>query len=571
MKMKKKLVATLLIAGVIGSLTACSGEEASKEATTTSEQKTGESVSSDEDKQSTTSADELMTPYGKYPEKITITTAKRSSAAPNLLPGDTAADNPMTRYITDKINIDFEVAWEVESSEFPNKLALMIASNDLPDMFTLGAKDYLLYKQLVENDLLADLKPGYDACAGEYLKECFDSYEGKNLEPFMEDGKLLALAGGRYGYEHNLLWLREDWMKEFNLQPPKTIEDIENILTVFVKEKGPQAAMILNATDVAGVYTGDSASPIFASLGAYPGAWVEDKEGNIIWGSTAPEVKEGLRILADWYQKGLIDKQFVTRTAPGATDALFTGGQSGAAFAPWWYVYTIGDFPKNNPEGDVMVYNAPLDENNKFNAMWPGPAGDYLMVSKDFEHPEAIFKVINCEFDMWRQFDAEAGELIKPTRDNNVDWGYMFPTSGFNLEPSYCITGIGQLAKAYVETGSDNGVDPMNPMNIDIAKRAAEYAKNKEAVGTNWIDYYGRYVASNVAGATEVNLVYPQFSFVTESMADLKPNLDTLEQQVFLQIVTGEKPIDAFDQFVADWYAQGGQTMTDEVRNMANK
>ncbi len=511
---------------------------------------------------------DVMDTYTPYPETVTIHTVKRSSSAPNLLDGDTVDDNPMTRYIKDKVNVEFVTDWEVEGSEFANKLALNLAAGTLPDMFTLGAGDYLLYRQLVENDMLADLMPGYERTANQYLKDCFSSYDGKNMEPFMEDGKLYALAGGRYGYEHNQLWMRKDWLEELKLEIPKTQADLENVLQAFIDAKGPEAALLLNSKDVSGVYSMYSASPLFAAYGAYPRAWITDKNGDVIWGSTAPEVKEGLAVLADWYKRGLIDKQFATRTGPGATDALFTGGQSGAAFAPWWYVYTIGDFPKNVPEGDVVVVNAPLDANGKYNIMWPGPAGEYIMVNKKFANPEAIYKVIACEFDMWRQFDSAAGDLIKPTRDNNVSWTYLFPTSGFNLEPSYCIAQMGKLAKAYVETGSDNGVDPMNPMNIDMAKRAEQYSKDRVATGMNWIDYYGRYVASNMMDVPEVSITYPAFDFVTESMADFKPNLDTLEQTTFLQIVTGEKPIDAFDQFVKDWYAQGGQQMTDEVRSM---
>ena len=78
-----------------------------------------------------------------------------------------------------------------------------------------------------------------------------------------------------------------------------------------------------------------------------------------------------------------------------------------------------------------------------------------------------------------------------------------------------------------------------------------------------------RYIASNLVTQPEVNVIKPAFSFTTESMADLKANLDTLEQTTFLKIVTGEQPVDSFDQFVTDWYAQGGQQMTDEVNAMA--
>ncbi len=232
-------------------------------------------------------------------------------------------------------------------------------------------------------------------------------------------------------------------------------------------------------------------------------------------------------------------------------------------------MYSIGDFPKNVPDGTILPHNAPLDAQGKFNIMFPGAAGDYILVRKGYEHPEAIFKVINAEFDMWRQFDKEAAELIRPTRDNNVSWTYMFPTSGFNIEPNHVIPLVGNLARAMVETGSIEGVETGNPMNIDMANRAAQYAKDGKAEGMNWIDYHGRYIASNLMDTPEVNIVYPAYSFVTESMADLKPNLDTLEQTTFLKIVVGELPVDAFDQFVKDWYAQGGQKMLDEVKELA--
>lgn len=517
---------------------------------------------------------DVMTPYGKYPETVVLRTAKRSDAQPNLLPGDDVANNPMTRYIKDKVNVEIQVDWEVEGSEFANKLSLMLVSGSLPDMFTLGAGDYLLFRQLMENDMLEDLSSAYEACANDHIKNTIGpngSYDGRNLDPFYgEDGKLYAFAGGRYGYEHNQLWLREDWLQAAGLSAPKTIDDLANILRTW-KENPPvenYTAMPLHHLSVGGVYDGMSASPIFAAFHAYPGAWIEDENGEIVWGSTMPGVKEGLRVLAEWYKEGLIDQQFVTRTAGGVKEALITGGQAGAAFAPWWFVYPIGDFPKNNPDGLILPHNAPLDADGKFNITFPGAAGDYVMVRKGYEHPEAIFKVINCEFDMWRQFDEEAANLIQATRDNNVSWTYLFPTSGFNVEPNDVIPVVGNLARAMVETGSIEGVESGNPMNIDMAKRAAQYAKDGKAEGMNWIDYYGRYIASNLMDTPEVNIIYPAYSFVTESMADLKPNLDTLEQTTFLKIVVGELPVDAFDQFVEDWHAQGGQRMIDEVKAM---
>ena len=48
---------------------------------------------------------DLMTPYGKYPETVVLRTVKRSDAQPNFLPGDDVANNPMTRYVLDRVNV----------------------------------------------------------------------------------------------------------------------------------------------------------------------------------------------------------------------------------------------------------------------------------------------------------------------------------------------------------------------------------------------------------------------------------------------------------------------------------
>ena len=64
---------------------------------------------------------------------------------------------------------------------------------------------------------------------------------------------------------------------------------------------------------------------------------------------------------------------------------------------------------------------------------------------------------------MWRQFDEEAANLIQATRDNNVSWTYLFPTSGFNVEPNDVIPLVGNLARAMVETGSIEASNPATP------------------------------------------------------------------------------------------------------------
>ena len=548
--------------------TAATTEAATTQAATTQAAATEAATTQAATTEAPVSQDDVMTPYGRYPETIILTTATQSSWSPGLVDGEDVENNAMTKFIYDRANIKIQVLWE--SPDFGERLAMAIAANDLPDMFTLSPEYYLMFKQLVDNDRLEDLTDAYNACANEYTKTELLSYGGRNLEPFRDGNRLLAFAGGQYGYEHNQLWLRQDWMEKYDLSAPSTLEDIESILSVWRDDPPTEdyVGMVLDPHDIGGVYQYQSAAPVFAAFGAYPGAWVQNSAGEIIWGSVAPEMKNGLEVLAKWYAEGLIDKQFPTRIAEGATESLILSGASGAVFVPWWYPYAIDRFPFMNPTGELKAFNAPLDSSGKFNIMFPGPASEFVMIRKGYAHPEALFKVINLEFDAWREFDQELADLIRPNRDNGVDWGYIFPTGFFNIEPDDVIPRVGALAKAMVETGSLGGLTG-TPMDVNMAENAAEYARTGEAEGMNWVDYYCRYMASNLMEVPEINIVYPKFSFITESMADIKPNLDTLEARVFLQIIMGEQPVEAFDQFVTDWYNQGGTIMTEEVRATA--
>jgi putative aldouronate transport system substrate-binding protein len=48
-------------------------------------------------------------------------------------------------------------------------------------------------------------------------------------------------------------------------------------------------------------------------------------------------------------------------------------------------------------------------------------------------------------------------------------------------------------------------------------------------------------------------------------MIDRGTDLNTLEDETLVGIITGELPLDAFDDYVDQWKALGGDMMTDEV------
>jgi putative aldouronate transport system substrate-binding protein len=62
-----------------------------------------------------------------------------------------------------------------------------------------------------------------------------------------------------------------------------------------------------------------------------------------------------------------------------------------------------------------------------------------------------------------------------------------------------------------------------------------------------------------------VNVVYPVFFGVTASMQTKWESLSKLESETMLKIITGEQPLEHFDEFVSTWKSAGGDAITQEV------
>ncbi len=569
-KMLKKMVALLAAGSVL--LAGCGQKDATERNILGEPEASGGSVSGTENPEE---ADTVLTPLGKYEEPVTVSISKVMITNPHLIEGQSPEDNIMLDWIRDELNINVEIAWQAESSEYNNKLSLNMASGNLPDIIYIPAANYLTFCQMVENDMLADLSEVYEKCAGDYLRATYDSFDGRNLDPLTFDGKLYGVTSANIGYGHNLLWLRADWMEKLNLDPPKTLDDLKYILKEFMEKdpgengEGNTLGLALNATEpVNGYGSKFSADPIFHSVGAYPKQWMSDESGKVYYGSTAPEMKEGLAILRSMYEEGLIDKQFLTRVGAGETDAIVDAGLAGAWFAPWWGGNV--DIYSNNPEARLMPVNAPLDENGEYNHLTPAPTGDIIVVNKNCKNPEALLKIINLEYDIYRGINKEGMEAVKPVFDQGVSREALFPTGGFNLDYYDVVPELGRLTKELVETGVMNDNERTTDYDRWKAEGARRFADgvdpSDENAKNNFSDYNGRYLGSNILDTPENHPVTPAYSYTTESSVSLKPTLDKMEQQMCLQIIIGEKDIDYFDEFVDQWYKLGGQTLTDEVQ-----
>ena len=66
-----------------------------------------------------------------------------------------------------------------------------------------------------------------------------------------------------------------------------------------------------------------------------------------------------------------------------------------------------------------------------------------------------------------------------------------------------------------------------------------------------------------------INPLEAAYYYTTESSASIQSELDTLEQEMYLSIIIGEKDVDYFDEFVEKWNDIGGSTILEEVKEAA--
>lgn len=563
MKIKKVLAMCLMGAMVLGSLAGCGKEESGTTASVDVEDPAWQEA--------------MTTPYGKYPETVVYTLGKTATNFDVLdgteYEGDDDVNNAWTRYLKEKLNIQNTNLFEAnDGDDYEQKVSMAIVSGEIPDIMVVG--DYDTLKQLYENDLIADLTEVYENCASDKIKEIYDSYDGVCLETATFDGKLMGLPTTEISHGPGILWLRKDWMDKCNLEEPKTMEDIYNILQQFLVQdpggngEGQTAGLVIDP-EIAG-NSGGSYMPnnIFTLYGAYPKQWIDDGSGNAVYGSVQPEMKEALEQLSKMYSEGLIDKQFVTRTGDDRK-GLLNSGKSGAFFGNWWGAWEVADSMSLNKEAEWVPYICPVGSDGKVTMFSGNPNSSYVVVRKEFEHPELVMKIASMQFDYsrYQEKDEEAYKEL-------TDYGELNAGGSILATNIDYYDGFPRSSKLVVDALESGDISQLNRNDLTTYLNSKKYLESlengEESTSSGWASYNSMLCASLVA-ETEVNRVMPVFFGSTQSMALKWPTLEKMEQEMLLKIITGEKPVDYFDEFVETWNKTGGEQITEEVNQAIKK
>jgi putative aldouronate transport system substrate-binding protein len=501
-------------------------------------------------------------PLGKYDPPIKV---KAIIGDPQVQfpEGDSLENNVWTKYYKEKLGIEIEYLW---AGADPNgeKMSLAVASNNLPDIFYV---DKNLFTSLVTAGKLSDITQAYNDYAGDFLKDVM-TRPGSDaaLKLSSYEGKLYAIPWFLNCTDDTKnIWIRYDWLQKLGLPEPKTMQDVLNIAEAFVKndpDGNGQADTI--GFPMYSDALGTAMLAYFNGFHAYPGIWMKGSDGKLVSGITqASGMKAALAKLNELYKNNIIDKNYASLKLYDDIVPLMTGNRVGVIFGSlwdgWW---PLGDMKVADPTCEWRSYPVMSIDSTpaKAQTQTVNLISQYV-VKAGFEHPEAIIKMTNlCNETLWKS-TPEGFAKYGYDATGNQPWQMM--TVYFEY-PGKNYTVFQKTSKA-LETGDTSQLNGEEMLNYNWMVDYRD--KGDMARWGIWLCYGPNSSCAKMDYYLNNDLyMFNEFyGNAPQSMVDNTTILDKLYGDYTLKIINGEYSVDKYDEFVSEWYKQGGQQVTDDV------
>ncbi|HOJ09299.1 MAG TPA: hypothetical protein PK733_01735 [Clostridiales bacterium] len=455
-----------------------------------------------------------------------------------------------------------------EPAQFEELLNLTLASNDIPDVWI--AQNISSLWRYQEQGLLSEVKldivekyaPDLFKCIDRDAKDAWQTskYKGKNYG--------IPLINASYMFRDAIAW-RTDWLKNVGIDKiPETIEEWENALLKFRNDDPDKN----DKKDTYGCSTSIFA-PVSGAFGTqysmwWSGSWVEEDE-QAVYTSVSPKMKDTLALLNKWYKMEIIDPEFVTGENKGgywAVSTDFVNGRIGVSAMGYYYHWykekkasngevivnpgsTAAEFTKNYPNGTFEFGNPPIGSDGKSRGMMSlgiVPGNTYVFSKNLEEEPDKFGKIL--QMFNWPQESFEnhlfafmgiEGEQYTVRKIDNYTTYVQKLANEYTEEEKKLYSGTGQF---FLQNDIEN------------------YRKQYEIL----------YDTAVKNGFNDYKLSHITNRLFIPSQGKLWADLNKMEVDAYVNIITGKKPISYFDEFVANWKAAGGDQILKEANESFN-
>lgn len=496
--------------------------------------------------------------------------------------GDSVENNYFIRYIRDTYNINVIVDWYTASGETYNqKVATLIASNDLPDALVTGERSYFV--SAAKDGLLAEMGDVFNEYASRQVLEIMNSAGDVAVEKSSYNGSFYSLPQlDVSASEVCVYFIRKDWLDELNMEVPETVSELEAAAKAFVEAgysdygiQGPQNNTRTYCTFMAPNPAIGMFDPVYQAMGAYPGYFVKGDDGKVYYGSTTDEFRKSLELLNRWYKEGLLNPELCVQT--DVTEDI-NANATGIYMCSWWALgYGNTSSFLNDPNADWQSYPLYTDD-GEWNYHVGNLGNGYTLVNKnaseDVKKAVIILNNIHVRDEAFLVDNTLLSMDYFPLRNNMAcadesEYTHNVLVSiarGETTVDDYSFEGT-----PYKHLKEDIADMQVICKNMDWAKEDHITPADMDVNHAKFSRLYSLLVGDRPYATIEASNKISAVSYSpTESAEKYWSNLIAMEDEFVLQVITGRKDISEFDTFVSDWMAQGGEDILKEMQTVAD-
>jgi putative aldouronate transport system substrate-binding protein len=340
---------------------------------------------------------------GNAPVKITVELFNRGTDG-----GRTQADNnAWTQWIKEKVlkdlNIDINFFLVGRFSE-ETEIVTLMASGSAPDLCYTYNQDMIA--QYRDSGGILDLAPYVDRLLPD-MKNLLDedpAISGMDFiyRDIMPDGKMYSIPSYRVALAQRNTFIRKDWLDKLGLPLPKTTQEFYNALVAF-RDKDPGNVGRDNVIPYG--QDDDTRWGLSNIIRSFVDPNMSDRDRYVYIAAERyfafPGYKEGVRLINQWYNEGLIYRDFaqMKRTTSDFANLLKTG-RVGAFGGNWDYPYRtdykiLDDLRRNVPGADLVPVDCFQSSDGIAHKDLMDKQGLRIFVPSNSKNPEAALKYLN--------------------------------------------------------------------------------------------------------------------------------------------------------------------------------
>lgn len=475
-------------------------------------------------------------------------------------------DDPvMIDYWNKKFNVEIDF-WSIESANWNDVLSTKFAGGEYPDVMYVNSLSNL--SNYISQDLLAEIP-----------QTMVDQYMPNTIKLITADYPSLMKVGQLNGKQYSIpigingtnqfrepMVYRGDWMKKVGVsKTPTTLDEFKDLMSKFSNNdpdgNGKKDTYGLSTTGFAMVY---------GAYGIQRGQW-NNNNGTLTYSSIQPAMKQALGVLAQWYKDGIIDPEFITGENTGGywavSNALVEGriGYSGLGGYYHWNP-GVGDYDAETKKYSKIQPGANITELQKTDPEAAnqiiqgqpvtGPNGKSGGIGWALPHPHSIGFRSDIEPDkmakimtIWEDWTSTQDEWMIARYGNKDEmWHYNddgVPVSDFNKWKE-------SIGKKDDDSITLPGIGAHTVLECFIPQK---YVSIENTYTYGWAKENGY----------DKNIIRDEKFVAFPSSSQYETELNKLEDEAFIEIITGKQPLDYFDTFVSEWKAAGGDTLLKEA------